>query len=104
MAVRERPLGVTILGIVTILGSLLSAIGGLLSIFVLDLFGPIFAIVSLVGVVVGFGLLGLRLWAWNVAVFYFCAQIVLSFLSGGPLALLPLVLLVYLFVVREEFR
>ena len=72
-ASTERPLGVTILAILQILGGFfmlitgaLAALAGLLFI-IFAIIGVAMMILGLIGLVVGFGLWGLKSWAWTWA-------------------------------------
>jgi uncharacterized membrane protein HdeD (DUF308 family) len=66
----ERPLGVTILAILQILGGLVMLVVGALAtlaglLFILfAIVGIVMVILGLLGLVVGFGLWGLKSWAW----------------------------------------
>ncbi|MGY5873884.1 MAG: hypothetical protein RTV72_16675 [Candidatus Thorarchaeota archaeon] len=72
-ASTERPLGVTILAILQILGGLMMLVLGALAtlaglLFILfAIVGVAMAILGLLGLVVGFGLWGLKSWAWTWA-------------------------------------
>jgi len=116
---RSRPIGVTILAILTILigigllllGLLLVALGGITGLFGAPMFGlPIAAIgglILLVGILMlvsGFGLLKLRMWAWWLAIIAFVLGAVSSILSASyPTAVIEVLLIVYLIVVRKHF-
>ena len=69
-ASSERPLGVTILAILQILGGLLMLAAGALAtitglLFILfAIVGVAMMILGFLGVIVGFGLWGLKSWAW----------------------------------------
>lgn len=115
----SRPIGVAILAILVVLVGalfLLSALGvllltgfaairGLPTFFGLTgaFLGAILLIVALVFIGVGLGLWNLRSWAWWLAV------IVLVLLIIGSLGdlvglVIPLILLIYLLLVRQHFR
>jgi lysylphosphatidylglycerol synthetase-like protein (DUF2156 family) len=117
---RTRPLGVTILAILTILvgigllliGLLLLALGSIVGLFGgAPMFGlPIAAIgglVLLVGILMlvsGFGLLKLRMWAWWLAIISFILGAVSSILqSSWVTAGIEVLLIVYLILVRKHF-
>ena len=115
---RTRPLGVTILAILTILVGIGLLLLGLLVIAVstfITVFAPMFglplvaigALVLLVGILLlvsGFGLLKLRMWAWWLAIISFVLAGVSSILSGSYYAaVIEVLLIVYLIVVRKHF-
>ena len=115
---RTRPLGVTILAILTILvgigllllGLLVIAVSTFAAVFV-PMFGlplaAVGAVVLLVGILLlvsGFGLLKLRMWAWWLTIISFVLGAVSSILSGSYYAaVIEVLLIVYLIVVRKHF-
>lgn len=116
---RTRPLGVTILAILTILVGIGLLLLGILVIAVstfLTVFAPMFglplvaigALVLLVGILMlvsGFGLLKLRMWAWWLAIISFVLGAVSSILSQSYIsAVIEVLLIVYLIVVRKHFH
>ena len=116
---RTRPLGVTILAILTILVGIGLLLLGLLVIAVstfITVFAPMFglplvaigALVLLVGILLlvsGFGLLKLRMWAWWLAIISFVLAGVSSILSQSYVsAVIEVLLIVYLIVVRKHFH
>jgi len=116
---RTRPLGVTILAILTILVGIGLLLLGLLVIAVstfITIFAPMFglplvaigALVLLVGILMlvsGFGLLKLRMWAWWLAIISFVLGAVSSILSQSYVsAVIEVLLIVYLIVVRKHFH
>ena len=116
---RTRPLGVTILAILTILVGIGLLLLGLLVIAVstfITVFAPMFGLpliaigglVLLVGILLlvsGFGLLKLRMWAWWLAIISFVLAGVSSILSQSYVsAVIEVLLIVYLIVVRKHFH
>jgi len=115
---RTRPLGVTILAILTILvgigllllGLLVIAVSTFAAVFV-PMFGlplaAVGAVVLLVGILLlvsWFGLLKLRMWAWWLTIISFVLGAVSSILSGSYYAaVIEVLLIVYLIVVRKHF-
>ena len=116
---RGRPIGVAILAILIVLVGViffLAALGlfllagfaafqGLPTFFGLTgaVLGTVFLVLALVFIGVGLGLWHLRIWAWWLAI------IVLVFSIVGSLAdltglVIPLILLIYLLLVRHHFR
>lgn len=116
---QSRPIGVAILAILVILVGaifLLGAMGlfllagfaafrGLPTFFGLGgaILGAVFLIFSLIFIGVGLGLWHLRGWAWWLAVIVLLLFIIGSF--ADPVGLvIPLILLIYLILVRHHFR
>ena len=124
-ATRKTPIGVLILGILVILAGIgLLAVGGLLfaaaflmagagsqvgGLFgaILGIIGAVFVIFGIIAVLAGVGLIRLRPWAWMLTMII----AVLSFLGSLAavttywyLTVLWLVIIVYLVIVRKEFR
>jgi len=116
---RSRPIGVAILAILIILVGaifLLAALGlfllagfaafrGLPTFFGLGgaLLGTVFLIFALVFIGVGLGLWHLRSWAWWLAIIVLVLAIVGSLADVAGLVI-PLILLIYLVLVRHHFR
>ena len=115
----SRPIGVTLLAVLTILlGVLIVGLGLLFIVAPLILvgvglpfafglaagvIGAIVLVFGLIWIGVGVGLLHLRGWAWWLAVIVMVLSIVGSFAS--PLtAVIPALILIYLIVVRHHFR
>ncbi len=113
----SRPIGVAILAILLVLVGVLVFLGALAVLFistislpVIPTFGLVGDVVGIIGLVialiiigVGLGLWHLRSWAWWLAVIVMVLFIIGSFSS--PLsAVLPLLLLIYLILVRHHFR
>jgi len=114
-----RPIGVAILAILTVLVGVFILLGGLLFL-VLPVFmvgfgiplpfglavgvvGGIAVLIGLLWIAVGLGLWRLRSWAWWLAVIV----MVLSLFSAAStlsLAIVPLLILIYLILVRKHFR
>ena len=115
----SRPIGVAILAIlIIVVGALfllgavaLFALAGLTAIQGLPAFfgltgaylGIILLVLALIFIGVGLGLWHLRPWAWWLAIIVLVISIVGSL--GDPLGLIiPLILLIYLVLVRQHFR
>lgn len=113
----SRPLGVAILAILVILIGVLIVIAGIGMFLVSGFIGlsglPTFglagsivaAVVLIVGLIwigVGLGLWHLRSWAWWLAIIV----MILSLLGGfpSPTIILPLIILIYLVLVRQHFH
>jgi len=116
---RSRPIGVTILAVLTILGGVLLLLLGIVVVAFSSLLvgvglplgfgltgsvlGAIVLIFGIIWVAVGSGLLNLRPWAWWLAIIVMVLSIVGSI--GSPIsALIPGLILVYLILVRHHFR
>lgn len=116
---RSRPIGVAILAILVVLVGvifLLGAIGvfalagfaafrGLPTFFGLAgaILGAVFLIFALLFIGVGLGLWHLRSWAWWLAVIVMVLSIIGSFASPATVVI-PLILLIYLILVRQHFH
>src|SRR2546425_2166518 len=115
----SRPIGVTLLAVLTILlGVLIVGLGLLFIVAPLILvgvglplafglaagvIGAIVLVFGLIWIGVGVGLLHLRGWAWWLAVIVMVLSIVGSFASPIT-AVIPALILIYLIVVRHHFR
>jgi hypothetical protein len=117
---RRRPIGVTILAILIILAGILFT---LVSLFVILIgvvvipqwgflgvaIGVIALILALLLLAAGFGLMGLRPWAWWLAVIvlvlYLATQVTTALAGSIGLytLVLPALILVYLLAVRKHF-
>ncbi|MHA1917097.1 MAG: hypothetical protein ACTSUV_02150 [Candidatus Ranarchaeia archaeon] len=115
---KKRPLGITILaiivGIVALFQTLGAGIAVLTTIFIilaLPLAGLIAAIVSIVLLIIGVfglylasGLWKLKPWSWKWSVFWTILVLVMNIISGNILlAIIGLVLMIYLFGVKDKF-
>ncbi len=114
----SRPLGITLLAILQLLGALSSlAIGGLALYLAYLLGGPwwiLGAIVSLVtfiigiiGLIIFFGLWNLKSWAYWLALFVNIVSILTNISPLNPVGLaIPLVIVIYLFTpnVKSAFK
>ncbi|TMA07329.1 MAG: hypothetical protein E6J94_05270 [Methanobacteriota archaeon] len=116
---RSRPIGVTILAVLTILGGVLLLLLGIVVVAFSSLLvgvglplgfgltgsvlGAIILIFGIIWIAVGSGLLNLRPWAWWLAIIVMVLSIVGSI--GSPItAILPGLILLYLILVRRHFR
>jgi hypothetical protein len=115
----SRPIGVTLLAVLTILLGIVIVLVGLLFIvaplllvgvglplaFGLagSVIGAIVFVFGLIWIGVGDGLLHLRSWAWWLAVVVMALSIVGS-IASPITAVIPALILVYLIVVRRHFR
>lgn len=103
----DRPLGVTILALLEILGGLFSIIGGF-GLVMLAAFDPLFGFLwlilggvtlflGLLALIVGWGLWSLKSWAWMVALILNLINLILNILSAGYLAaIINLIIVLYL--------
>jgi len=117
--VRTRPLGVTILAVLTILvgigtlllGVALFALGAFAGAFSLGflaalgvLAGLVFVVVGILFLAAGFGLLNLRKWAWWLAILAFIVSLASSALSANYVFVaIDALLVIYLILVRKHF-
>jgi hypothetical protein len=119
---QPRPIGVTILGVLTILVGIFVLLVGVLALLAAIAFyavpgglgfGTLFAVLAvlvilfgLLWVLAGFGLLKLRPWAWWLAVIVSVLNILYSAgtLPGSAITLaVSILILVYLVTVRRHF-
>ena len=125
----KRPIGVTILAVLTILFGILGLLGGILLVIlagaaatvlpaeyqaiagILLALGALLAIVSLIGIISGVGLLRLRSWAWWLTIIVGILNVVFGIgsyvvypLGGFPYGIaLWIIIIIYLVVVRGHF-
>ena len=115
----SRPIGVTILAVLTILGGVLLLLLGIVVIAFSSLLvgvglplgfgltgsilGSLVLIFGIVWIAVGSGLLHLRSWAWWLAIMVMVLSVVGS-ITVPVAAILPGLILVYLILVRRHFR
>lgn len=114
----HRPIGVAILAILVVLvgvvllipAILLLLLSGFAGLAGLPLFGLVGAvagivllIVALIWIGVGLGLWHLRSWAWWLAVIVMVLTII-GLLAAPVFAILPILILVYLVLVRQHFH
>src|SRR5438094_10011301 len=116
---RSRPIGVTILAVLTILGGVLLLLFGIVVIAFSSLLvgvglplgfgltgsilGGLVLIFGIVWIAVGSGLLHLRSWAWWLAIMVMVLSVVGS-ITVPVAAILPGLIVVYLILVRRHFR
>lgn len=114
----SRPIGVTILAILVVLVGVLILIAAI-AVFLLSGFlaltglptfglavtviGVLVLILALIWIGVGMGLWHLRSWAWWLALIVMLFTIVGS-IASPPLAVVPILIFVYLILVRHHFR
>ena len=115
----SRPIGVTILAVLTILGGVLLLLLGIVVIAFSSLLlgvglplgfgltgsilGALVLVFGIVWIAVGSGLLNLRSWAWWLAIIVMVLSVVGS-ITVPLAAILPGLVLVYLILVRHHFR
>jgi len=114
----SRPIGVSILAILVVLGGVLFLLSGIaillfsaafalggLGIFGLagSILGGIVFIFGIIWIAVGLGLWNLRGWAWWLAVIVMVLTI-LGGISAPAVIVVPLLILIYLILVRNHFR
>ncbi len=115
----SRPIGVTLLAVLTILLGILIVLAGVLFLvaplilvgvglplafgLAAGVIGAIVLVLGLVWIGVGVGLLHLRGWAWWLAVIVMVLSI-LGSIASPITAVIPALILVYLIVVRHHFR
>ena len=103
----DRPLGVTIIALLQIIGGVLGLGLSALAIMaaaLVPIFGFLFlilgvfaALVALVGLIVGWGLWTLKSWAWMIALILNIINIILALFPFQPISLIiPLIIVIYL--------
>lgn len=116
----DRPLGVTILCILSWIGALiLIGLGAIGAIAALALAIPLAVILAAIILIIGillffvtFALWQLKMWAWWLVIILNVIQIVLgvgsavSQGSAGPIIgiIIPIIIVIYLWTVKEHFR
>jgi len=116
---RSRPIGVTILAVLTILAGILFVLLGVvilafsaiaavyLSVLLGGLgaiAGAVFLLIGIIILVAGFGLLHLRMWAWWLAMIAFILSLGAAAVSANIIgAAVDFLLIIYLIVVRKHF-
>jgi len=112
-----RPLGVTILAILNILGGIFQILTGYLAVMAASLLGPLGFLFVIVGgvllflgfisIIIGWGLWSLKSWAWMVALIVNFINLILNVYSQGWISvIINLIVIVYLFQgdVKSRFR
>ena len=115
----QRPIGVTIIailsflaGLVEILGGLaLMALGGIGAVAGAGIFGALAAVVGgvllllgIVTIIVAIGLWRMRSWAWWVSIIVNLASILIAVGSYNWIGVLfPLIIVLYLVIIRDKF-
>jgi len=103
----ERPMGVTILAILQIIGGVLGLVLGIMALMVaslLGIFGFLLVIVAgvatlfaILGLIVGWGLWSLKSWAWMFALIINIINLVLALLQFDVISMIiPLIIVIYL--------
>ena len=103
----ERPLGVTIISILQIIGALLLVFGGstavllglALGIFgmLVTVLGGILLIFGILGIIIAWGLWSLKSWVWMVAFILNLLSVIFALLSFDLISLIfPLIIVIYL--------
>jgi uncharacterized membrane protein (DUF2068 family) len=103
----ERPLGVTIIAVLNILGGLLSIFGGFTSLtlglalgpfgFLLIILGAIILFLGIINLIIGWGLWSLKSWAWMAALIINIINLILNVLAYSWLsAIINLIVILYL--------
>lgn len=114
----SRPIGVAILAILVILIGVLFLVGAIAVLFLSGfvalagllpfgmlggLLGIVLLIVALIWIAVGLGLWHLRSWAWWLAIIVMILSILGGLTAPGSIVI-PLIILIYLILVRHHFR
>ena len=120
----ERPIGVIIIAILQLIGALamlglgaLSLIAGLAIPFfgfILMALGAFMLVWGIIGLILFWGLWGMKSWAWLITIIFNIISIIMGvygFYNSGFVdftqlvnVIIPLIIVIYLFFVREHFR
>ncbi|MFX1519636.1 MAG: hypothetical protein ACFFCD_06930 [Promethearchaeota archaeon] len=109
----DRPIGVTIICILQWIGAIvLIALGALAAIAGLAggygwafIAGAIMLILGIIMFFITFGLWQLKKWAWWITIILNVISIIFSAAGGAFFGvIIPLIVLIYLIIVREHFR
>jgi hypothetical protein len=114
----DRPIGVTIICILSWIGAIaLIAIGALfvlggLFIPLLAVIGAVFLVIGIVSFLVTFALWNLKMWAWWIIVILNVISIVsgigsaVAYADFSPIfgIIIPVIIVIYLWTVRDHFR
>ena len=104
----DRPLGVTILGILQILGGILSIFAGFGLIALAALMtglellfmaiGAVTLVLGIVGLIVGWGLYTMKSWAWMMAIILNIINIILAIYPSFNIMsmIIPIIIILYL--------
>lgn len=104
----DRPLGVTILGILQILGGILSIVAGFGLIALAALMtglellfmaiGAMTLVLGFVGLIVGWGLYTMKSWAWMIAIILNIINIILAIYPSFNIMsmIIPIIIILYL--------
>ncbi len=104
----DRPLGVTILGILQILGGILSIVAGFGLIALAALMtgfellfmaiGAVTLVLGIVGLIVGWGLYTMKSWAWMIAIILNIINIILAIYPSFNIMsmIIPIIIILYL--------
>jgi hypothetical protein len=119
MPKKSRPLGITLLaiivGLISVLQILFSSLalvaGGLIAIFLSGFWGLVTGALAVISIIIGLigfrvaqGLWGLEDWAWNWSMVWTVIVLILNIISADIiLSLVGLVMLIYLYSVRDHF-
>lgn len=102
MSKTNRPLGVTILAILQLLGGILGILAGLAIVMVFPvlltlIIGAVLLIVGLLGLIVGWGLYTMKSWAWMLAMILNIISIILGIINFDLISLIiPVIIVLYL--------
>ena len=103
MAKTKRPLGVTILAILQLLGGILGIFAGIAIVAVFPviftlIIGAVLLIVGLLGLIVGWGLYTMKSWAWMLAMILNIINIILAIYPTLNIVsmIIPLIIVIYL--------
>ncbi|MHA1577343.1 MAG: hypothetical protein ACTSU3_08265 [Candidatus Thorarchaeota archaeon] len=98
----DRPLGVTILAILQLLGGILGIFAGIAIVIIIPLLltlilGAVLLITGLLGLIVGWGLYTMKSWAWMLAMILNIINIIVAIIGFDLISLIiPVIIVIYL--------
>ena len=104
-----RPLGVTILAILQILGGLFEIFGGMVFFLIPILgwlFGGILLILGVLAVIIGWGLWSMKSWAWMAAIILNILSIIMAIASYPSIDYLSIIiaLIIILYLQQKDIK
>ena len=103
----SRPLGVTILALLQIIGGVLSLLGASVF-FIIPFFGwivgGIIAILALLDLIIGWGLWSMKSWAWMAAIILNIISIILAIIPPTDYISIIIALIIILYLQQADIK